>query len=85
MDHGNIWTDALMTQTYFLPRSVRFAGYKQYTWCIHNRLGKGVRKVLPSCALGAIRDKYPEESGVYVPFMERQMNDQHEDFDTDSD
>ena len=31
--------------------SYRFAGYKQYTFWVHNYLGKGVRKVIPSCAL----------------------------------
>ena len=28
--------------------SYRFAGYKQYTFWVHNCLGKGVRKVIPS-------------------------------------
>ena len=51
-------------------RSYRFAGYKQFTWWIRNKLGKGVRKVIPSCALWAIRNKYPSETGVYVPFKE---------------
>ena len=31
--------------------SYRFAGYKQYTFGVHNYLGKGVRKVIPSCAI----------------------------------
>ena len=31
--------------------SYRFAGYKQYTFWVHNYLGKGVRKVIPSCAV----------------------------------
>ena len=52
--------------------SYRFAGYKQYTWWIHNRLGKGIRKVIPSCAIWAIRDKYPAENNLYTPFMESQ-------------
>ena len=28
----------------------RYVGYKQFTWWVHNYLGKGVRKVIPSCA-----------------------------------
>ena len=32
-------------------KSYRFAGYKQFTWWVHQRLGKGVRRVIPSCAL----------------------------------
>ena len=31
--------------------SYKFAGYKQYTFWVHNYLGKGVRKVIPSCAV----------------------------------
>ena len=31
--------------------SYRFAGYKQYSFWVHNYLGKGVRKVIPSCAV----------------------------------
>lgn len=64
---------------------MRFAGYKQYTWWIHNRLGKGVRKVIPSCALWKIREKYPEASGSYVPFMESKMEEEVEDVDSDAD
>ena len=51
-------------------QSTRYAGYRQYTWWVHNRLGKGVRKVIPSCAIWAIRDTYPETSNNYVPFQE---------------
>ena len=39
-----------------------------YTWWVHNRLGKGVRKVIPSCALWAIHDKYPEPNCIFIPF-----------------
>ena len=31
--------------------SHRFARYKQYTFWVHNYLGKCVRKVIPSCAV----------------------------------
>ena len=51
-------------------RSMRYAGYRIFTWWIHGRLGRGVRKVIPSCAIWAIRDKYPEENNVYKAFQE---------------
>ena len=50
--------------------SYRYAGYKQFTWWVHNNLGKGVRKVIPSCSVWAIRTKYPSEDSKYAPFME---------------
>ena len=53
-----------------LFRSYRFAGYKHFLWWIHNQLGKGVRKVIPSCTLWSIREKYPSADGSYIPFKE---------------
>lgn len=56
-------------------RSYRFAGYKQYTFWVHNHLGKGVRKVIPSCAVWKIRTKYKAVDNEYVPFMESKEDD----------
>ena len=50
--------------------SLRYAAYRQFTWWVHNRLGKGVRRVIPSCAIWAIREKYPNEDNNYIPFLE---------------
>ena len=52
-------------------KSLRYAGYRQYTWWVHNRLCKGIRKVIPSCAIWAIRDAHPEYGNpIYLPFQE---------------
>lgn len=50
--------------------SLRYAAYRQFTWWIHNRLGKGVRRVIPSCAIWAIRETYPDQNNIYIPFQE---------------
>ena len=54
----------------WLFKSYRFAGYKQFSWWIHNRLGKGVRRIIPSCALWSICQKSPSANGSYIPFKE---------------
>ena len=55
----------------FVFRSYRYADYKQYTWWIHDQLGKGVQKVIPSCAVQAIRNSFPSENQEYTPFIEK--------------
>ena len=56
-------------------RALRFAGYKQYTWWVPNRLGKGVHKVIPACAVKEICENYPSEDVKYIPFMENTENE----------
>ena len=51
-------------------RSVRYVGYLICTWWVHNRLGRGVRKAIPSCAVWSIRNVYPEQNMSFVPFQE---------------
>ena len=55
--------------------SYRFGGYKQYTLWAHGKLGKSVRKVIPSCALWKIREKFSSETKEYVPFSEGTLDD----------
>ena len=54
---NNLRGDRMVTEN----RSMRYAAYRIF--------GKGVRKVIP-CAVWIIRDTFPEESGIYVPFQE---------------
>ena len=58
-------------EIYIQNKSLRHAGYRQFTWWVHNRLGRGVRKVIPSCAIWSIRNTYAEsKDSSYVPFQE---------------
>ena len=41
--------------------ALRFAGYEQYTWWVHNHLGKSMRKVIPVFAVKEICVNYPSE------------------------
>ena len=54
--------------TFFI--SYRYAAYRQFCWFIHSRLGKGVRRVIPSCVISKIRERYPSEDGIYTGFKE---------------
>ena len=51
-------------------RSYRYVTYKQFTWWVYKRLGKGNRRVIPSCASWAIITMYPELDNNYVLYNE---------------
>ena len=51
-------------------QSYRYAAYRQFTWWVYKRLGKGNRRVIQSCALWAIRNMYPELDNNYVLYNE---------------
>ena len=51
-------------------KSYRFISYRQYIYWVFGRLGKNIRKVVPSCAVQKIRATFPAEDGVYVPFKD---------------
>ncbi|CAH1248556.1 P2RX7 [Branchiostoma lanceolatum] len=51
-------------------RTYRLQAYRQVTNWLHGRLGKRVRRVIPSCVVWAVREAYPEDSGQYTGFLE---------------
>ena len=49
-------------------KSYRFAAYKQFTWFVYKRLGKGNCRVIPSSVVWKIREIFPKEDGLFIPY-----------------
>ena len=51
-------------------RAFRKAAYRQFILARHGHLGKGNRRVCPSCVVFKIRERYPSLTGVYMGYRE---------------
>ncbi|KAK6191119.1 hypothetical protein SNE40_002862 [Patella caerulea] len=47
---------------------LRHQAYRQFTYWIHQRLGRHIRKVIPSCVVAKIRTVFPSSTGHYTGF-----------------
>ena len=52
----------------YSTNSFRKAAYRQYILGRYKKLGRGNRRVCPSCAVLTIRQLYPAEDGIYMGF-----------------
>ncbi|XP_066917037.1 uncharacterized protein [Clytia hemisphaerica] len=46
----------------------RYAGYRQFAWWVHKRLGKHIRRVIPSCTICRIRAEFEDPNANYTQF-----------------
>ena len=60
--------DVLADRSDFSNQGYRFAAYRQYILWQNGYLGRGNRRVVPSCATCSIWQKYPSPDGVYTGF-----------------
>eukprot|EP00117_Sycon_ciliatum_P004805 scpid85745/ scgid3655/ len=56
-------------------RSYRYACYRQFTWFVCGLLGRKVRRVVPACVVGKIREAFPEASGKYTVFLQAEESE----------
>ena len=49
--------------------ALRHGAYVAYTLWVHRRLGRGQRRVIPSCVVWKIRRRFPEPTGQYRGFL----------------
>lgn len=52
-------------------RAFRKAAYRQFILARHGHLGKGNRRVCPSCVVLRIRKRFPSITGIYMGYRER--------------
>ena len=55
-------------------RAFRNQAYRQYTLWANGKLGRRSTKAIPACCSIAIRKKYPDSEGKYVPFFANKDN-----------
>ena len=60
--------DMLVLENTRNDENFRHAAYRQFVLWQHGHLGKGNRRVVPSCCVKAIRARYPSPSGVYTGY-----------------
>ena len=51
-------------------RALRKAAYRQFILARHGHLGKGNRRVCPSCVVLKIRERFPSVTGIYMGYRE---------------
>ena len=60
--------DVLVLDNVRNNENFRHAAYRQYVLWQHGRLGRGNRRVVPSCCVVAIRARYPSPNGIYTGY-----------------
>lgn len=63
------WADIFAQDPGHDSAALRHAAYRQFVLWRHGRLGTNIRRVIPSCVVSRIRDRFPNANGVYTGFQ----------------
>lgn len=66
LNHADIRNDPFDNST----RQFRKAAYRQFILDKHGHLGRGNRRVVPSCIVWKVRNKYPSPTGIYMGYRD---------------
>ena len=58
------------TANFICSRFLRYVAYRQFCWLVHERLGRGVRRVIPSSVVNKIPAEYPSDDAQDVGFKD---------------
>ena len=64
------WSDTFVESVDYSTSSYRKAAYRQFILWREGHLGRGNRKVVPSCVVWSVRNRFPAPDGMYLGFKE---------------
>ncbi len=67
--NNQYWAEIFAQEPGNGARSMRHAAYRQFVLWRHGRLGNNIRRVIPSCVVWRIRDRFPSPDNLYTGYQ----------------
>ena len=67
--NNHYWAEIFAQEPGNGARSLRHAAYTQFVLWRHGRLGHNIRRVIPSCVVWRIRDRFPSPDNLYTGYQ----------------
>ena len=65
---------------FIVNRAYRLNAYRNFICWVYGKLGRGNRKVVPSCFVNSIHKEFPDPNGNYTGFLEG--TEDHSEYDS---